>query len=190
MHGPLAGLVTALLAVLKAGAAYLPVDPSYPPARIAYMLADAGPAVILATTAAAAGLPVLPCWRPVPVAEVDGRVPAVRGPGLRAAAVPGAGPGWRVRPANAAYVMYTSGSTGRPKGVVVTHGGVANLVAGAAGGSGWGRVTRVLQFAPSGFDASVWELCGRCWRGRCWWWRRRGGAGPGGTLAGLMRGSG
>ncbi|GCB53365.1 siderophore biosynthesis non-ribosomal peptide synthetase modules [Streptomyces sp. NL15-2K] len=113
-----AELVIALLAVLKSGAAYVPVDPEYPDERIAYMLADASPALILADPRTREAVPT----REVPVLDVTTEHP-----------VPSADPGdptdgdrsRPLDPAHPAYVIYTSGSTGRPKGVVVTHRSVA-----------------------------------------------------------------
>ncbi|MFH9729749.1 non-ribosomal peptide synthase/polyketide synthase [Streptomyces sp. NPDC017260] len=124
--------VVAVLGVLKAGAAYLPVDPAYPAARIAFMLDDARPAVVVddpALVAEASGLPETD-----PGVVVDARHPA--------------------------YVIYTSGSTGRPKGVVVSHTGVSCLVAAQADRLGVAPGSRVLQFASPSFDASFWDLCG------------------------------
>ena len=135
-------LVVVLLAVWKAGAAYLPVDPGYPAARTQFVLGDARPAVIVtgpgglaAGVAVPAGVPVIAAGYPVPEAP---------GP----AAVRPAGPG------NAAYVMYTSGSSGVPKGVTVGQGAVAALAADRC----WGGPGRVLAYAPFAFDASVLEL--------------------------------
>ncbi|MFB7511863.1 amino acid adenylation domain-containing protein [Streptomyces sp. NPDC056144] len=108
--------LVAVLAVLKAGAAFLPLDAEYPRDRIAHMLADARPAVVLTGEG----------W---PLPDVlDGL--AVLDAGEETwAGQPAEAPVVRLRPANAAYVIYTSGSTGRPKGVVVRHGGLANLLA-------------------------------------------------------------
>ena len=137
-------LVVALLAVVKAGAAYLPIDPGYPPERIGYMLADADPVCVLTEPALARALPGDPG---VPVL-------AVGGPGLAGPAEVDLGDGdraGRLLAGHPAYVIYTSGSTGQPKAVVVTHAGFANLVA-ASGRFGAGPGHRVTQFASVGFD--------------------------------------
>ncbi|WP_257230880.1 non-ribosomal peptide synthetase [Streptomyces sp. UH6] len=122
--------VVAVLGVLKAGAAYLPVDPAYPPSRIAFMLEDAAPAVVVDD--------------PAVVAEASGE--------------PDTDPGVVVDVRHPAYVIYTSGSTGRPKGVVVGHGGVASLVAAQVERFAIEPGSRVLQFASPSFDASVSEI--------------------------------
>ncbi|MET9518323.1 amino acid adenylation domain-containing protein [Streptomyces sp. NPDC002994] len=125
-------LVVAVLAVLKAGAAYLPVDPAYPAARREYMLADARPALVIDD--------------PQAVAELsEGQ--------------PDTDPGIAMDPRHPAYVIYTSGSTGRPKGVMVTHTGIASLVMCQAKRLEITSDSRVLQFASPSFDASTWELC-------------------------------
>ena len=126
--GRSAGLITALLGVLRAGAAYLPVDPAYPAGRITAMLRDARPAVIIASEEAADDLPGLPgvamlVWGS---AQLEARLAAASAGQVAA------------RPGHPAYVMYTSGSTGTPKGVVVTHGGLANYLATVPGRVGWG----------------------------------------------------
>ncbi len=150
-----AELVVAVLGVLKAGAAFLPVDPGYPAERTGFVLRDARPAVIVAAAAAAGDLPAQVM---VPVLGVD--EPSV---GVQLGAL-GAGDladGDRVaglRPGHPAYVIYTSGSTGRPKGVVVSHGGVASLAAAQIERFGVVPGCRVLQFASPSFDASVSEL--------------------------------
>jgi amino acid adenylation domain-containing protein/non-ribosomal peptide synthase protein (TIGR01720 family) len=137
--------VVAVLAVFKAGAAYVPVDPDYPAERIAYILADSGPSLVLSVREVAGALPAAG----VPVLLLDGAPPARPGP-YESVRVPLAG---------AAYVIYTSGSTGRPKGVVVSHGGVASLALSQARHLGVGPGSRVLQFASPSFDAAFWELC-------------------------------
>ncbi|MFJ6074073.1 amino acid adenylation domain-containing protein [Streptomyces sp. NPDC093065] len=136
--------VVAMLAVLKAGAAYVPVDPGYPAERIAHMLTDSAP--VLTLTAPGAPLDGTPCL------ELD--------PALLTAGPPAAeARGWRtLASASAAYVIYTSGSTGRPKGVVVSHAGLPDLAATLHDGFGAGPGSRVLQFASLSFDTSVWEI--------------------------------
>ncbi|WP_416875596.1 non-ribosomal peptide synthase/polyketide synthase [Kitasatospora sp. SC0581] len=122
--------VVAVLGVLKAGAAYLPVDPAYPRARIDFMLADARPVLVVDD--------------PAMVAEGDG---------------PESDPEVVLDVRHPAYVIYTSGSTGRPKGVVVSHGGVSGLAAAQVERLGVGPGSRVLQFASPSFDASFWDVC-------------------------------
>ncbi|WUH99908.1 amino acid adenylation domain-containing protein [Spirillospora sp. NBC_00431] len=141
-----ADMVTALLGVLKAGAAYLPIDPQNPAERIAFMLADSGAAVVLGTQDV---LDDLPAER-VPMVAVDDPLTAAV-----IAARPGTAPPVTVAPAGLAYVIYTSGSTGTPKGVGVTHAGAVNLA--LAPGVQAGPGARVLQFASIGFDAATWE---------------------------------
>ena len=133
-------LVVALLAVLKAGAAYLPVDLEYPAERIAFMLADAAPACVVSVSGA--GLPE--CSVPVVLADVV--------LGSSGAAV---GPAVALRPGNAAYVIYTSGSTGVPNGVVVSHEGLVNycLWAARAYQPGVGVVSPV--YSSLSFDLTV-----------------------------------
>ncbi|MEW2493515.1 amino acid adenylation domain-containing protein [Streptomyces nodosus] len=143
-------LVVALLAVVKAGAVYLPVDPAYPAERIAFILADAGPAVLLTEGTAAAGLPGSDVPR---VLLDDAEVHA------ELAALPDTSPdaGRTASPAGAAYVIYTSGSTGTPKGVVVPHEGIGSFGA-IREQFGLDASSRMLQFASSSFDAAVWEV--------------------------------
>ena len=147
-----AELVTTLLGILKAGAAYLPVDPGYPAERIAFMLADSRAVVLAGTRAVLDELP------PDQIAAV-----AVDDP-VTAAAIAACPrhrpePGRAAGPGNAAYVMYTSGSTGTAKAVVVTHRGIAGLAGSQIDRFGTGPGARVLAFAPASFDASVSELC-------------------------------
>ena len=136
-------MVIGLLAILKAGAAYVPLDPSYPSERLAFMLEDAGIAVLLAQ---APYVGVAPGH--AHVISLQTKLGAESTQRLSNVAAP----------EQLAYVIYTSGSTGRPKGVAVPHRGLANLVAwhGATY-----RVTgqdRATLFASPGFDASTWEL--------------------------------
>ncbi|MFD9800127.1 amino acid adenylation domain-containing protein [Streptomyces sp. NPDC059071] len=144
--------LVAVLAVLKAGAAFLPLDAEYPRDRISHMLADARPAAVL--TGAGWPLPeVLDCLTVLDAAEEHW------------VAQPADTPPLRVGPSHAAYVIYTSGSTGRPKGVVVRHGGLANLLAfhrdvtvAAAQEARPGRRFRFAQTASLSFDTALETL--------------------------------
>jgi amino acid adenylation domain-containing protein len=150
--------VTALLAVSKAGGAYLPLDLADPPQRIGLVLAEARPAVTITTTAVQDQWPAGSAALPAPLLLDD---PAVRRD-LAAALdddVTDAGRLASLRPAHPAYLIYTSGSTGTPKGVLVSHHGIASMAAAQQRSLGLGPGRRVLQFASPGFDAAVWELC-------------------------------
>ncbi|MEU6222077.1 amino acid adenylation domain-containing protein, partial [Streptomyces sp. NPDC047022] len=121
-------MVTAILAVWKAGAGYLPVDVAQPAERVAFVVRDARAQLVLATEEVLGELPSLGAR----VVAVDGTLTA-----MQVAAMPGTSPGVRVAAQSLAYVVYTSGSTGRPKGVAVTHGGVANYVSSVPGRVGF-----------------------------------------------------
>ncbi|MEO3814901.1 amino acid adenylation domain-containing protein, partial [Sphaerisporangium sp. B11E5] len=153
-----ADLVAILLGITKAGAAFVPVDPSYPAERIGFILDQAAPALTVCTAATAGVLPADAArvrWDdPAVVAEVSGGRDA--GPVAEARSRAG---GVAPHPALAAYVIYTSGSTGTPKGVVVSHAGVAGLAGSQIERFGVGPGSRVLQFAALGFDAAVSEIC-------------------------------
>ncbi|MGI1848004.1 amino acid adenylation domain-containing protein [Rhodococcus ruber] len=145
--------VIAVWAVAKTGAAFVPIDPNYPAARIAYMVRDSGPAVGLTTLASKPDLPDTVEWL-----VIDG------GPGealtrcMSSEPVSYADRVRPVRPGNAVWLIYTSGSTGTPKGVVVTHTGLAAYVAEQAKRFGLTRDSRTLHFASPSFDASMLEL--------------------------------
>jgi aspartate racemase len=163
-------MITALLGILKAGAAYLPLDPSSPPERLAWMLSDAGATVLLTDAADVSGnLRVLRLedldeseshpegeeragriWAGEPSAPPD--------PSARSSLQDDSGgPLPEIPAASLAYVMYTSGSTGRPKGVAVTHRNVVRLVRGADYAD-MGPEQTWLQFAPVSFDAATLEI--------------------------------
>ena len=146
--------VAAVLAVLKAGGAFLPVDPDYPAQRIRHMLADARPSQVLTLRSLADLLPepaaALVLDDPVTVRTIDAAPDTDLADQDRTAALLTAHP---------AYVIHTSGSTGRPNGVVVTHEGIANLATCQIERFQVGAADRVLQFASPSFDAAFSELC-------------------------------
>ncbi|MBE1490014.1 non-ribosomal peptide synthetase [Plantactinospora soyae] len=154
-------MIVAEVAVLKAGGAYLPVDQDYPAERIGFMLADARPVCLVSTAALAGSLPDTP---DLPRLLLDELSDGLALDELSDSDQPDREPtdadrGTWLTPENAAYVIYTSGSTGRPKGVVVSHAGVAKLVATQAARLGVGPESRVLQFASPSFDVAFWDLC-------------------------------
>lgn len=138
----------AILAVLKSGAAYLPLDPTYPPERLRFTLADARCQIVvgadrfrgLITGYAGTFLAM----------DTDASLDDESGDDLVAG----------IHPDNAAYVIYTSGSTGRPKGVVVSHANVARLFAVTAPSYDFGPEDTWTMFHSFGFDFSVWEMWG------------------------------
>lgn len=145
-------LVVALLAVLKCGAAYLPIDPGYPAEHIRFLLADAAPTCLVTVDA---------------VSRDVCDVATVRLDGGETVCALDAQPGHDVcdadrlvplRAANPAYVIYTSGTTGVPKGVMVAHVGVVNRLVWMIERYGLCGGDRVLQKTPYGFDVSVWEF--------------------------------
>ncbi|MDH6626474.1 amino acid adenylation domain-containing protein [Streptomyces sp. LBL] len=151
--------VLAVLAVLKAGGAYLPLDPEYPPERLAFLAEDAGVRVLLTERrltglldAALAGLPGGPPRTVLldePGTSLDAgeqAEPPVTGP------LPAAGP------ENLAYVLYTSGSTGRPKGVLVHRRGMGNHLLAKIEDLALTESDRVVHNAPLSFDISVWQM--------------------------------
>jgi amino acid adenylation domain-containing protein len=147
-------LLTALLAVLASGAAYVPLDPSYPPQRLAFLASDAHLSLLLTHRAL---LPLLPPPHP-PVLCLDD-------PWAHAAAAPHASdtllthlPGARPHPQHLAYIIYTSGSTGQPKGVLISHAALHNFWHAAGPDLAAGPTDRVLQLASLSFDASVLEI--------------------------------
>ncbi|MFI1338607.1 amino acid adenylation domain-containing protein, partial [Streptomyces sp. NPDC020845] len=149
-----AELVVTLLAILKTGAGYLPIDPDYPADRIHYMLQDAAPALLVTDTTTSPTLPPVDDLPRIELDTADTRTAITAHP---AADITDADRIARLLPLHPAYVIYTSGSTGHPKGVAVPHHGVVNRLLWMKTEYGLAADDRVLQKTPSGFDVSVWE---------------------------------
>ncbi|MGH8627283.1 MAG: non-ribosomal peptide synthetase, partial [Gammaproteobacteria bacterium] len=142
-------LVLAVLGTLKAGAAYLPLDPEQPRARWAQMIEDARPCAFL----------IAQQWRDRFLEQrndcisLDAMVTAFAGQSEE-------DPGTAIAADNLAYVLYTSGSTGRPKGAAITHRGLSNRVRWGIARFGWGPEDVILHRTALGFDVAAWELFG------------------------------
>ncbi|WP_340608444.1 amino acid adenylation domain-containing protein [Xenorhabdus bharatensis] len=144
-------MVVGLLAILKAGGAYVPLDPAYPPERLAYMLADSAPVVLLIQTTLSeiVGVPSLP------VIKLDEL------PFSTLVNLPESNPVAAMQGLNSqhlAYVIYTSGSTGQPKGVMNSHRALCNRLVWMQNTYQLTPEDRVLQKTPFSFDVSVWEF--------------------------------
>ncbi|UNS95047.1 amino acid adenylation domain-containing protein [Streptomyces tubbatahanensis] len=172
-------VVVALLAVLKVGGVYVPVDPSYPVERVAFVVGDCAPAVVVSVSGAGVvvpgGVPVVLLDDPVVLGELAGLSSGRLVLGVAE------------DPGRAAYVVYTSGSTGRPKGVVVSQGGVVNVLGALRGVVGVGRVLALTTFA---FDIAVVELFGPLTGGGCVVMASGGVVGDAGRLVELVVSSG
>jgi amino acid adenylation domain-containing protein len=140
-------MLVAALAVMKAGGAYLPLDPSYPRERLIFMLNNAQAPVLVTSECLRKTLPARP-ERAV-ILDPDGKF---KGDGAQGPAAV------HVKADNLAYLIYTSGSTGRPKGVEVTHRGLSNLVSWHRCAFQVTNADRASQLAALGFDAAVWEV--------------------------------
>lgn len=157
-----AQMICAVLAVLKAGAAYVPLDPAYPTERLGYLLTDSAPVALLAQSAC---LDVLPAHS-VPVLNLgaDNDSADLADESLDCNPEPAA---LGLSREHLAYVIYTSGSTGLPKGVLVEHGNVARLFDATAGQFNFGREDIWTLFHSFAFDFSVWEIWGAlCYGGK------------------------
>ncbi len=149
-----AELVVAVLGILKAGAAYLPLDPDYPPGRLAQMLEDAGAAPVLTTAALQDRLPAGAA--PFVLLDSDAvRAGVARSPGHDPTDRERTDP---LRPGHPAYVIYTSGSTGAPKGVVIEHRSLSAFIDGIASWVTFAPGDRHLAVTTIAFDISVLEL--------------------------------
>ncbi|WP_327371811.1 non-ribosomal peptide synthetase [Streptomyces sp. NBC_01217] len=156
-----AQMVVALLAVLKTGAAYVPIDPGYPAERIRYILDDAAPAITVTTRHTAPELPAGKSGTGFVLLDEPNT------PDTDTDACPGACPDPTdtdrpspLTPAHPAYVIYTSGSTGRPKGVVVPHQNVVRLMGATDHWFGFSDQDIWTVFHSYAFDFSVWEIWG------------------------------
>ena len=140
-------MVVALLAVLKVGAAYIPVDPAYPPERIKFMLEDCRSQVLLTQKHLLKSLP-----------GSDARVICLDADWHEIDILAAHNPSIDLAGDNLAYVIYTSGSTGKPKGAMNTHRGICNRLLWMQDAYGLDSTDRVLQKTPFSFDVSVWEF--------------------------------
>jgi amino acid adenylation domain-containing protein len=170
-----AELVVALLGALKAGGAYVPLDPDYPAERLAFLLADAAPAVLLGQSRLLGRLPA----HAAAVMCLDDGWGAGEPPGGPDGPAPG--------PDDLAYVIYTSGSTGRPKGAMNTHRGICNRLLWMQAQYRLTGNDCVLQKTPSSFDVSVWEFFWPLLAGARLVLARPGGHRDPAYLAGLIR---
>ncbi|MET9611041.1 amino acid adenylation domain-containing protein, partial [Streptomyces sp. NPDC006512] len=159
-----AELIVALWAVLKSGAAYLPVDAAYPADRIAHMLGDARPALVItdratrpAVEAAAGATPLLLLDDPAAAAELDALADGEITDAERTAPL---------TPLTPAYVIYTSGSTGKPKGVAMPGAPLANLIGWHEAELPGGPGVRTAQFTAISFDVSAQEILSATLSGR------------------------
>lgn len=144
-------MLIGIFAVLKAGAAYLPIDPAFPPSRVSYLLQDANVGVVILHD------PYAPPLGPA--------VAVVNLSALELSGQPVADPARAHGPEDLCYVIYTSGTTGNPKGVMIEHGSLVNRLLWMQKNSPIGPGDRVLQKTTYTFDVSVWELL---------WWSMRG----------------
>jgi amino acid adenylation domain-containing protein len=185
-------IVVAVLGVLKAGGAFVPLDPTYPQDRLLFMLEDAQVAVLLTQERLLTKFQIanfnshLTQSPGHPVTHSPTIICLDTGWGT-IAGEEDENPASGVSADNSAYVIYTSGSTGRPKGVVVTHRGLRNLAQAQAPAFGGRPDSRVLQFASISFDASVWEIFGALLIGAKLCLARQDALLPGPALIRLLR---
>ncbi|MEH1922369.1 non-ribosomal peptide synthetase [Nostoc sp.] len=151
-------MIIGVLGIMKAGAAYVPIDPNYPQERIEFMLQDCGILMLLTQSFLVDQLPLANLENPCQIICLDRETFAEEltdNPDPRSA------------PNDLAYVIYTSGSTGRPKGVMIEHGGLVNLTVAIATVLQIQPQSRLLQFASFSFDASIWEIATAIATGAC-----------------------
>ena len=140
-------LPIAALGIMKAGGAYMPLDPTYPSRRLAMLLEDSGTPLVVTQSCVASKLPTGK-WRAL----------VLDGDGLESDLDSSVAPVANTKPENLAYIIFTSGSTGRPKGVQISHGSLHNLVAWHQRTFNVTPVDKATLLASPGFDAAVWEL--------------------------------
>ncbi|MEH2216410.1 MAG: amino acid adenylation domain-containing protein [Nostoc sp.] len=151
-------MIIGLLAILKTGGAYVPIDPNYPQDRIRFMLEDSGASVLLTQTSLKDKLPLAELENPCQIICLDEK-------NFSKALTDNPSP--QSTPDNLAYVIYTSGSTGRPKGVMIEHRGLVNLTLVINKALEIEPQSRLLQFASFSFDASIWEIATTLTAGGC-----------------------
>ncbi|KVZ04300.1 non-ribosomal peptide synthetase [Burkholderia ubonensis] len=144
------GWLSAVLAIFKAGGAYLPIEPGFPPDRVAKMLSRAGCRLVLTEHGGAAMLER--------VIDELGEIQHISIDAALAEDAPDEDPGIEVTPDQLAYIYFTSGSTGEPKGAMCEHGGMLNHLFAKIDDLGIGKGTVVAQIAPQCFDISLWQL--------------------------------
>jgi amino acid adenylation domain-containing protein len=170
-------MIVGVLGVLKAGGAYVPLDLAYPPERLAFIIQETRPLVLLTQTQLKTKLPELHGTR---VVYLDAEWDAI----VQESTQPLAS---QVTTENLAYVMYTSGSTGQPKGVLITHQGLGNLAQAQIQAFGVSSDSCVLQFASLGFDVSVTEVLMALLSGATLVLAKQESLLPGSTLLRLLR---
>jgi amino acid adenylation domain-containing protein len=166
-------MIVAILAVLKAGGGYVPLDPDYPSSRLKFMLEDTKAPVVVTDSLLSARLPV----RPAQTVRLDALSDRIRTESET-------NPPVSSTPDNVAYVIYTSGSTGRPKGTLLAHRGLCNLA--SIRGLSIRPGCRILQFSSLTFDASAWEIFQTLTAGATLCLARKEDLMPGASLASIL----
>jgi amino acid adenylation domain-containing protein len=172
-------MVIGLLGILKAGAAYVPLDPEYPPQRLAFMLEDAAVTVLLTQARHIAAMAAMPASAARRIISLDSDWPAI----AREIELNVQSP---VTSENLAYMIYTSGSTGQPKGAMNTHRGIVNRLLWMQDTYQLTPADSVLQKTPFSFDVSVWEFFWPLLAGARLVMARPGGQGDAAYLARLI----
>ncbi|WP_435173467.1 amino acid adenylation domain-containing protein [Gordonia hongkongensis] len=150
--------LVAIWAIVKAGAAYVPIDPEYPADRIAHMLDDSGAQLVVTTSSSWERIAESSAGSEVPTLVLDAASTRTRMKHSSPAPITDAERASTIRPDQLAYIIYTSGSTGKPKGVLVPHSGLRAVHDELAERMNPGPTSRVLHFASPSFDASVLEM--------------------------------